>query len=223
VAAFQDRQAALEQLLGLQGVALAFDQSEAELTSIEEAVLIRKQAFRIVSQARRNIVGKVLPSTVRNMGLVLPLLTSDRYRDVEIDPETYKIRVWDEAARAMKAKDIFSGGTRDQFSLALRLAFALATLPEELGTAPGFIFLDEPLSSFDSNRTGALVNLLTRGLVAANFEQIFVISHNRAFDQTLFDYHLQLDDGQIVSSDLPSVDAQLAVAPEQQSLELAAR
>ncbi|MFI5270267.1 MAG: ATP-binding protein, partial [Chloroflexota bacterium] len=204
VAALRDRQTALEHQLGLQGVAVEAIDAEQELATFEEQSQVRKQAFRIVTLARRNIVGKVLPSTIRNMGLLLPLLTNDRYRDVDIDPETYKIKVWDESARAMKAKDIFSGGTRDQFSLALRLAFALATLPEELGTAPGFIFLDEPLSSFDSIRTGALVNLLTRGPIAANFDQIFVISHNRAFDEALFDYHLQLDAGRLVSSDLPA-------------------
>jgi hypothetical protein len=62
----------------------------------------------------------------------------------------YRIRVWDPAAGRYVAKNIFSGGTRDQCSLALRLAFALATLPQELGVAPGFIFLDELLSTFDS-------------------------------------------------------------------------
>ncbi|MBV8087667.1 MAG: AAA family ATPase [Chloroflexi bacterium] len=222
VAALQDRQVALEEQLGLQGVAVKHETAAEELATFEQALQIRKQAFRIVSLARRNIVAKVLPSTVRNMGLLLPLLTNDRYRDIEIDPDTYKIRVWDEAARAMKAKDIFSGGTRDQFSLALRLAFALATLPEELGTAPGFIFLDEPLSSFDTTRTGALVNLLTRGLVAANFEQIFVISHNRSFDQTLFDYHLQLEDGRIVESDLPAALTAADPEPAQMGLDLAA-
>jgi uncharacterized protein YhaN len=220
VAALRDRQTALEQQLVLQAVALDFATADRELAAFEEQSQVRKQAFRIVTLARRNIVGKVLPSTIRNMGLLLPLLTNDRYRDVDIDPETYKIKVWDESARAMKAKDIFSGGTRDQFSLALRLAFALATLPEELGTAPGFIFLDEPLSSFDSIRTNALVNLLTRGPVAANFEQIFVISHSRAFDEALFDYHLQLDAGRLTSSDLPPAPEEVP-ATEQIPLALA--
>ena len=214
VAALRDRQTAIEHQLGLQGVTLEAGAAERELAGFEEQSQVRKQAFRIVTLARRNIVAKVLPSTIRNMGLLLPLLTNDRYRDVDIDPETYKIKVWDESARAMKAKDIFSGGTRDQFSLALRLAFALATLPEELGTAPGFIFLDEPLSSFDTIRTNALVNLLTRGPVAANFDQIFVISHNRAFDEALFDYHLQLDAGRLVSSDLPVPPEGLAGTPQ---------
>ncbi|MBV8083863.1 MAG: hypothetical protein JO247_03515, partial [Chloroflexi bacterium] len=218
LAAGKDRQRTIEDQLGLQGVAVDYAEAEETLAAFEEELEVRKQAHRIVTLARRNIVTKVLPGTIRNMGLLLPLLTNDRYRDVDIDPDTYKIRVWDEAARAMKAKDIFSGGTRDQFSLALRLAFALATLPEELGAAPGFIFLDEPLSSFDDARTEALVNLLTRGLIAGNFEQIFVISHNRTFDETLFDYHLQLDAGRVVYSDLPAPDAR----PEGRQMELVA-
>ena len=221
VAALRDRQVGLEQQLGLQGVAVDFAEAEQGLATFERELQVRRQAYRIVGLARKNVVGKVLPSTIRNMSLLLPLLTNDRYRDVDIDPETYKIKVWDETARAMKAKDIFSGGTRDQFSLALRLAFALATLPEELGAAPGFIFLDEPLSSFDAVRSDALVNLLTRGPVAANFDQIFVISHSRAFDEGLFDYHLQLESGRLVASDLPAADAEPADAP-QLSLELAA-
>jgi hypothetical protein len=62
----------------------------------------------------------------------------------------YRIRVWDPLAGRFVAKNLFSGGTRNQCSLALPLAFALATPPQELGVAPGFIFLDEPLSAFDA-------------------------------------------------------------------------
>src|SRR5581483_724929 len=204
----RDQQAELERQLSLQGVELDYAEAVEALAAFEERLEVRRQAYRIVTLARRNIVGKVLPSTERNMGLLLPLLTNDRYRDVVVDPETYKIKVWDELARGMKAKDIFSGGTRDQFSLALRLAFALATLPEELGTAPGFIFLDEPLSSFDHARAEALVNLLTRGLIASNFEQIFVISHSRSFDEQQFDFHLQLESGRVAASDLPALPSE---------------
>ena len=62
----------------------------------------------------------------------------------------------------------------------------LATLPQELGTTPGFIFLDEPLSAFDYPRTEALVDLLTTGQIARNFQQIFLISHSRSFDSNTY-------------------------------------
>jgi DNA repair exonuclease SbcCD ATPase subunit len=89
----------------------------------------------------------------------------------------YRIRVWDPAAGRYVSKNIFSGGTLDQRSLALRLAFALATLPQELGVAPGFIFLDEPLSTFDSLRAQSLVELITTGTIAQQFNQVIKKEH----------------------------------------------
>jgi DNA repair exonuclease SbcCD ATPase subunit len=100
------------------------------------------------------------------------------------------------------AKEIFSGGAKDQFSLALRLAFALATLPQERGTAPGFIFLDEPLSAFDLPRTEALIALLTEGYIARSFAQIFLVSHSRAFDPGRFTHYLRLHEGAVAETTL---------------------
>ena len=158
------------------------------------------------------IARRVLPITERNMGPLLQQLTGGRYRDVRLTPEDtdgqpgemdYRIRVWDPAAGRYIAKNLFSGGTRDQCSLALGLAFALATLPQELGVAPGFIFLDEPLSAFDSLRAQALVELITTGTIAQQFNQVILISHQHAFDREAFHYHVRMESGQIVESDLP--------------------
>lgn len=194
--------------LGLQGVILDIATCAAERDACQYELEVKTQAERIVKGVRERMVQKVLPNTERNMCLLLPLLTADRYRDCQLTPD-YKLQVWDENAGRYVAKNIFSGGTRDQLSLALRLAFALATLPEELGTTPGFIFLDEPLSSFDGPRTEALVTLLTTGQIAANFSQIFVISHNRMFDRNAFTHHLVMDGGQVVEHDF---DRELATA-----------
>jgi hypothetical protein len=86
---------------------------------------------------------------------LLPELTARRYWSVRLTPPDgnqdqfgqldYRIRVWDRIAGCYVAKNLISGGTRDQCSLTLWLAFAVATLPHELGVAPGFLFLDEPL------------------------------------------------------------------------------
>jgi energy-coupling factor transporter ATP-binding protein EcfA2 len=73
-----------------------------------------------------------------------------------------------------------------------------------LGVAPGFIFLDEPLSAFDSLRAQALVELITTGIIAQQFNQVILISHQHAFNREAFRYHVRMDAGQIVESDLPS-------------------
>jgi exonuclease SbcC len=212
----QDRQRALEAELGLAGEVLDVARCRQELEAKRREIAVRERALRITETARRRVVEKVLPSTLDHLRRLLPQLTQDRYHDAELT-EDYKLRLWDERAGehapiptagvmyrghgAWKEKNIFSGGTKDQFSLALRLAFALATLPEERGAAPGFIFLDEPLGSFDEERAGSLLALLTTGEVAQSFEQIFLISHVRVSPH-LFNYHLTLDGGRVVESDL---------------------
>ncbi len=130
------------------------EECHADTEKRAHEIAVRRVAAGMLEQARRRIVEQVLPSTEHNMALLLPQLTMGRYHSCTITEE-YKIQIFDETAGRDVAKSLFSGGARDQFSLALRLAFALATLPQELGTAPGFIVLDEPLSSFDGQRSQA--------------------------------------------------------------------
>jgi DNA repair exonuclease SbcCD ATPase subunit len=177
------------------------------------------RANDLLREVHERIARRVLPITERNMQPILQQLTGGRYRDVRLTPEDtngqsgemdYRIRVWDSVAGRFVAKNIFSGGTRDQCSLALRLAFALATLPQELGVAPGFIFLDEPLSAFDAQRARALVDLLTTGTIAQQFSQVVLISHHHAFEREAFRYHVRMESGQIVESDLPSQEDEIS-------------
>ncbi len=206
VHSLRDRQSQLERDLGLADVALDRAACRVEWEEQARRVRVRERGVEIVSVARRRIVQKVLPATMDYMRRILPALTRDRYHDAQLDPESYKIQVWDERATnggAFKEKNIFSGGTKDQFSLALRLAFALATLPQERGTAPSFIFLDEPLGSFDDERADALIYLLTEGEIAQAFNQIFLISHVRV-DERLFTHRVMLENGRVAATDLPT-------------------
>ncbi|HEX9017288.1 MAG TPA: AAA family ATPase [Chloroflexota bacterium] len=197
----EGRRRRAEQFLGVESDELGLQECGREVDRLSRQIEVKRSAGAIVEGAMERMVRMVLPSTERNLGQILPLLTAGRYHEARI-AEDYQIQVWDDAAGRYVSKSIFSGGARDQFSLALRLAFALATLPEELGTTPGFIFLDEPLSSFDGPRTEALVRLLTEGQIAANFSQIFVISHNSSFDPNAFEYRLVMRDGRVVESNL---------------------
>jgi DNA repair exonuclease SbcCD ATPase subunit len=203
----RDRQAQLERDLGLVGTPLDLAACRAEWEAKVRESFVRDRGVEIVSLARKRIVQKVLPATMDYMRRILPTLTRDRYHDAQLDPETYKIQVWDERAGtggAFKEKNIFSGGTKDQFSLALRLAFALATLPQERGTAPSFIFLDEPLGSFDDERADALIYLLTEGEIARAFDQIFLISHVHV-NERLFTHRVVLENGRVAETDLPGI------------------
>ena len=81
----------------------------------------------------------------------------------------------------------------------------MATLPEERGSAPSFLFLDEPLGAFDPRRAEALIELLTTGEVAQAFDQIFLISHVPV-DEERFDRTVALEAGRVVASDLAGGD-----------------
>src|SRR5439155_12407598 len=148
------------------------------------------------------------------MQQLLPVLTRGRYHDVRLAAEeeeeavsggAFQLSVWEASAGEYIAKSALSGGTADQLSLALRLAFAIAALPRELSAAPGFIFLDEPQSSFDHGRAQALVDILSGDILGQHFEQILLISSSSAFEPTAFPYHISMDGGAIVASNLPVV------------------
>lgn len=173
------------------------EQCKMEYEKLAKELKVRELSATILAMARQNITKKILPRTIERMWDLLPLLTNDRYRQVELNEENFKIRVYDERAGDWKDKNIFSGGTRDQMSLALRLAFALAALPEERGTAPRFLFLDEPLSSFDEQRREALIRVITEGEIAEAFDQIFVISHTPLLNPNLFHYYIVMENGKI--------------------------
>jgi DNA repair exonuclease SbcCD ATPase subunit len=201
---------------GLDAATLDADECQKAYDEVETSQRQRRLAAELADEVFRRIVQRVLPETETHMRALLPDLTDGRYRDVRLlsDEENsadLRIQLWDEQAGRFVGKNLFSGGTRDQSSLALRLAFALATLPKELGAMPGFIFLDEPLSSFDDRRSQALVDVLTRGAIARQFPQVFLISHSQSFDPAAFTCSLRMADGHIASSTLPGEQAASAL------------
>ena len=194
--------------LGVGEDLLDLAEAEAALSAAEKNLAVKRRAGEIVTKTRHSIVSRVMPLTLQNMSQLLPLLTEGRYHDVQWDEASNVLSVYDTRARDYQRKRVFSGGARDQISLALRLAFALATLPGEHNVRPGWLFLDEPLSSFDRSRTQALVDLLTRGLIRRQFAQIFLVSHSESFDPAQFDYRLRMADGRVLESTLPTPESQ---------------
>jgi len=141
---------------------------ERELRVVKKAI----EGIQVTAEALR---ARVKPSVQAYMSSILPRLTSGRYKAAIID-EDYSVQVWDPDAGQYRVKEVFSGGTEDQFLLGMRLAFALALLPEVKGQKPEFLFLDEPLGSSDEVRRSGIIDYLNTDL-SKKFRQIFIISH----------------------------------------------
>ncbi len=47
-----------------------------------------------------------------------------------------------------------------------------------------------------------MVDLLTRGRIAQEFAQVFVISHNLQFERDAFTHHLRMEHGEVVETTL---------------------
>src|SRR6266700_1787952 len=161
---------------------------------LEKDCAIVKLSVKGLEQTSESLRNRVKPQVERYMGLILPVITSGRYKAVQLD-EDYTVRVFDPEAGEFKPKEVFSGGTEDQLLLAMRLAFALALIPQAKGHNPEFLFLDEPLGSSDKVRREGILTLLHQEL-SQNFKQIFLISHVGDLEAEA-DTIIQMDNGMV--------------------------
>jgi DNA repair exonuclease SbcCD ATPase subunit len=210
----EEQELALSKQLQTGSAPIALRPARQRLELQERAYQTKKRGNLLVKAVNERLMRKMLPRTEYYMQQILPLLTGGRYHDVHLTTETeegtvsggpFQLRIWDPAASEYVPRSALSGGAADQLSLALRLAFTIAALPRELNAAPGFVMLDEPLSSFDRGRTQALVDVVTGESLGQHFEQIILVSHSSAFDPALFPYHIYMDNGVVVESNLPVV------------------
>lgn len=210
----EEQDMALSTQLQTGNVPLDLEQERLHMERQERSYLAKKHGNELLKAVDQRLMLKMGPRIEYYMQQLLRLLTSGRYHDVHLvtEPEegasgdgTFQVSVWDTTAGEYVSRSALSGGAADQLSLALRLAFAIAALPRELSAAPGFVLLDEPLSSFDRGRAQALVDVIAGELMSQHFEQIILISHSSAFDPAMFPYHVYMDNGLVVESNLPVV------------------
>ncbi|HYB75643.1 MAG TPA: SMC family ATPase [Nitrososphaerales archaeon] len=148
-----------------------------------------KDGIEATAESRRD---RFRPGVETYMGEILPSLTSGRYKAVMLG-EDFGVQVFDPEAGEYRPKDVFSGGTEDQFLLAMRLAFALALIPEAKGATPQFLWLDEPLGSSDETRRSGIVEYLSINL-SRLFSQIFIVSHVGGLEEQVANI-IRLEDG----------------------------
>jgi len=165
-----------------------------EVKRLERQLKVIKISIEALDKTAEALRNRVHPNVEQYMGVILPEITNGRYKAVQID-KNYNLKVWDPDAGEFKLKEVFSGGTEDQFLLSMRLAFALALLPEVKGMHPEFLFLDEPLASSDEERREGIIRLLNE--LRSRFKQIFIISHIASLETEVQNI-IRMEDGQII-------------------------
>ncbi|HEX7735499.1 MAG TPA: AAA family ATPase [Ktedonobacteraceae bacterium] len=218
----EERELELSQQLQTGGRKLDLAEARQRRELQERNYQTKKRGSLMLQATAERLMRKMLPRIEYYMQQFLPALTVGRYHDVRLFTEPdeqaasggpLQLSVWEPAASEYIPRVALSGGTADQISLALRLAFAVAALPRELSAAPGFVLLDEPLTSSSRERIQALVDIVTGETLGQHFEQVLFISHNTAFDPAMFDHHVYIDNGLVAESNLPTGPGFASTAP----------
>ncbi len=165
-----------ERLQQLPDLRARLDEVRKKIQEVEVELRAREIAMDALKKVAERLRAAFAPSVEGNMSWIISYITNGRYKAVRIDPQTYDVEVYDAEAGRWMRRDIYSGGTNDQFLFAMRIAFILSLLPAAKGTYPKFLFLDEPLGSSDSERRSRIVELLSRELTRL-FDQVLLITH----------------------------------------------
>ena len=159
----------------------------AEIENDEKLLNFVTDQFKKISF---NLRERVLPQAEIEINRMLPLITNNRYSNFEIS-EDLKFTVYVKEANGFKQRDLFSGGTQDQFLIALRLAFTKSILDSRIRADEYAFFMDEPISSSDQKRKAGIFELLDVPQVKQTFKQTFIIAHEDISD--LVKHHLILE------------------------------
>ena len=149
-------------------------QLQSEVQALRDKIQLQKLVSVQISETSKELRSKVLPHASLIINRILPTLTSDRYSDFHIT-EDLKFTVYSYEAGGYKEREIFSGGTQDQFLIALRLAFTQSILDSRVMADKYSLLMDECTSSSDENRKQGIFEILQQ--MKSTFAQIFIIAH----------------------------------------------
>lgn len=151
-----------------------FPRLQSQMMECQTTLRLLERTAEELGETSRDLRARVIPHARYIINRVLPMMTDGRYSDLEIT-EDLKFKVHSIEAGAYKERELFSGGTQDQFLIALRLAFTQSVLDSRVRADRYCLLLDECISSSDEARKQGIFEVLD-GL-KDTFCQIFVIAH----------------------------------------------
>jgi exonuclease SbcC len=164
---------------------------EAEYKALEDKARMLGIVVGELGETSRELRGKVVPHASFIINQILPTLTDGRYSQFEIT-EDLKFKAYSNEAGGYKEREVFSGGTQDQFLIALRLAFTQSILDSRVMADKYSLLMDECISSSDDQRKQGIFEVLDA--MKKTFSQIFIIAHEDI--SNFVDHHIILERNQ---------------------------
>ena len=181
-----------------EGVVEEYTTKEREVVKLDENIKTGQLIIELIRDVAERGREQVRPRVVNVMERLLATITDGKYRFPKLS-EDYSLKVYSSTAGEYVEANLYSGGTEDQFLLALRLGFAIALLPQGRGTAPQFLLLDEPFGGSDIQRRDNIIRLLQDEL-SRTFQQIIVVSHQTAV-LSASEHQYRMVNGRIIHSE----------------------
>ncbi|HMK82846.1 MAG TPA: hypothetical protein VK503_03950, partial [Candidatus Bathyarchaeia archaeon] len=147
---------------------------EAEYATLQGKKSVLGMVNEQLGETSKKLRSQVMPYAGLIINQLLPILTDGRYSQFEI-AEDLKFKAHSNEAGGFKEREIFSGGTQDQFLIALRLAFTQSILDSRVMADKYCLLMDECISSSDYQRKQGIFEVLDA--TKKTFSQVFVIAH----------------------------------------------
>ncbi len=158
-----------------------------QISEMKDRIELYERIIFEMKETSKEMRNRVLPHARYIINQILPTLTDGRYSDLEIS-EDLQFKVHSQEAGDYKERDVFSGGTQDQFLIALRLAFTQSILDSRIRADYYCLLMDECISSSDEIRKQAIFEVLEA--MKESFRQIFIVAHEDI--SNFVDHHLVL-------------------------------
>ena len=156
------------------------EEQHAKLAELAEEARHLARLGELLNAFRNTMVATVGPRLSAQAAELFAELTDREYDHLEVDPESYEIKVVDGGRTYGMSR--FSGSEIDLANLALRVAVS-EHVRFQSGGAVGLLVLDEVFGPLDDDRKGRMLLALER--LRARFRQVLVVTHDAAIKEQL--------------------------------------
>ena len=155
-------------------------EQHSQLAELAEEARHLARLGELLNAFRNTLVASVGPRLSAQAADLFAELTDREYDQLEVDPDTYEIKVVDGGRTYGMSR--FSGSEIDLANLALRVAVS-EHVRFQSGGAVGLLVLDEVFGPLDDDRKDRMLVALER--LRARFRQVLVVTHDGAIKEQL--------------------------------------